>query len=113
MRIILFVVIFLVSSFASADESATVSKEKCKEIYQGWVFNRVLEDLCEIGGVASMKIGVMAKSLCDNVLTEDDRNEYGAEVFHTYKDDLDKLGKERICEIEVPRYNKMLETLYE
>lgn len=110
MRILLIGVTLLALSSANADET---HKEKCKEIYQSWVFNMVLEDVCEIGGVASRKIGMMAKSLCDDVLTEEDRNKYGLEVANTFKQDIAKMGKENLCEIEVPRYHKMLETLNE
>ena len=110
MRILLTGVLVLASFSVNADET---SKDKCIEIYQAWVFNMVLEDVCEIGGVASRKIGMMAKSLCDDVLTEEDRNKYSLEVASAFKQDILKMGKENLCEIEVPRYYKMLETLYE
>lgn len=112
MRAVLIGVMLFAMPIANADAPPKFSNEKCKELYQGWVFNRMLEELCEIGGVASRQIGMMAKSLCDDVLTEDDRNKYGLEVLQAFKKDFNKIGKEGICEIEVPRYNKMLESLY-
>lgn len=110
MRRALMLALMSTAIFSYAQEP---TKEKCKEVYQGWVFNRILEETCEVGGVAARQIGVMAKTMCDDVLTESDRETFGLEVVRSFKKDVDEMGKERLCEIEVPRYNEMVKKLFQ
>ena len=113
MRNLIFVLFVLVATSASALVSANqTTKEKCKELYQGWVFNLILESKCEIGGNAAHRLGIMVKSLCGDNLTEDNTDAFALEVITAFNQDIEQMGKERLCEIEVPRYKNMVDTLF-
>lgn len=87
------------------------TREQCKEIFQAWVLNNMLEDTCEFGGALSYKLGVIAKSACGDILSETDVKEFGLQVAKDLKKDYERMGREMLCENAKPGYEEVVKEL--
>lgn len=103
-------VLFLFGSTSLADDD---SQYQCNELFQAWVLNSFLEEQCGFAGMLSYKLGVLVKSACGEVLTEDTRNKLALEVARDFKRDYETLGKAAQCATMKPGYEQAVDDLSE
>lgn len=84
------------------------SNEECASIYQAWVFNSTLETGCYFKGNLSEKMGVAAKEICGNKLSEKNREQLTTEVLSSIKADLESVGEEEFCASNEKQYYQLL-----
>ncbi len=93
MKKFLFLAVVLWQS-ATANE---LSAAQCNSLYQAWLFNRSVEEVCNLDRCVSYQIGVIAKIGCGKVLTQSVRDELSRAVLTDTKIDMTKNGKEAFC----------------
>lgn len=106
-----YLILMITMAFSTHGHAEGFSKEECKEIFQAWVLNRMLEETCQFGGALSYRLGAMAKSACGDVLSEAEVQKFGAEVGRDLKDDYQRMGKKRLCEDTRPGYEAAVKTI--
>ena len=77
----------------------------CKQLYQGWAFNNLLEGICKFDGNLSYRAGVVIKSSCGALISKSDSEDWAGEVTNDTFTDLETVGKARFCEATKPGYD--------
>ena len=96
---------YLIFYFLSTPIYASeINMEKCTELYQAWIFNKSIEEVCIINGLVSSKIGVTNKVGCENILSGAIREKLDKEVLYDLKRNYKKLGDKNFCEKHKKNY---------
>lgn len=71
---------------------------ECKSMYQARVFNYFLENICSYKGGVAQKLGVAAKNICGNEMSEPARKTLSNEVKQVIQGDIEKMGQSKFCQ---------------
>jgi len=87
------------------------SVQKCRELFQNWLFNNLVEKTCDYNAFISDDLGILVKNQCDAVLTESVREPAAAEVVRAFKADFDAMGRDALCRQARPGYEMVVDTI--
>jgi hypothetical protein len=107
--ILIIISLFYVTNVASDDQLS----DDCPALFQAWVFNSIIEDTCEFGGMLGYRFGALVKLKCENELPESVRNDLGIVVARDVKLDYNKMGRVQFCKSVKPGYDDLVSAISE
>ena len=84
------------ANFDSKNTQTTPSQQ-CKQIYQARVYNYYLENICKFNGNVSNSLGIAAKTICGNSMSEATRQSFSNAVKKDIEKDIERLGDTQFC----------------
>jgi len=89
-------------SQAAPEETRT----PCQQLYQGWVFNRLLEEACGFDKKVAITVGIVAKGACSS-LSEEQRDAWGRDVMTAIHNDIADMGSKKFCRLNKAGYDDL------
>jgi hypothetical protein len=96
----------------STDQETPAGTEDCRKMFQAWVFNKSLEDVCDFDKSVSSYIVIATKQICPT-LSEKQINSWSAEVLKDMKADVKKIGVQQVCAENKAGHDDLLQSIKE
>ena len=93
------------------EKKPKTADEICVELYQAWVLNKGIEAVCEYSPLLSMKMILVAKASCGNMMPAKRAEKLSGPVLIALRKDFTEMGKELFCEKARPGYEDLLDVI--
>lgn len=85
--------------------------ETCVELYQAWVLNSGIEEICEYSPLLTMKLALVAKASCGDMMPEKRAYKLAGPVIIALRKDISEMGKEHFCKEARVGYENLLDVI--
>lgn len=110
MKYCIFLLVIISSSLYAVNTKKTAD-ETCVELYQAWVLNKGIESICHYSPILSMKLGLVAKANCGDLMPQERAQKLSGPVLEALKKDMSEMGDEEFCEQARIGYEDLLDVL--